>query len=72
MLAELDQLAERLQQLTQLTLQLRQENQDLRLRLSGAESENRHLHEKLNLASRRVESLLERLPENTGTLHGDA
>jgi cell division protein ZapB len=72
MLEELDQLAERVRQLTQLTQQIRQENQDLRLRLTSAESENRHLHEKLNLASSRVESILERLPDSTNLLNGSA
>lgn len=72
MLAELDQLAERIQQLTQLTQQLRQENQDLRLRATSAENENRHLHEKLELAGQRVQSILQRLPEEPSMSQGDA
>lgn len=67
MLAELDQLAERIQQLTQLTQQLRQESHDLRLRLTQVEGENRQLHAKLDQASQRVEAILQRLPQESST-----
>ena len=52
---ELDQLAERIRQLTLLTQQLRQENKDLRL-------QNHVLEQKITLAGTRVQSILERLP----------
>lgn len=52
---ELDQLAERIRQLTLLTQQLRQENKDLRL-------QNHILEQKITVAGTRVQSILERLP----------
>ncbi len=63
---ELDQLAERIRQLTLLTQQLRQENKDLRLH-------TRHLEQKLALAGGRVQSILERLPDAAAaSLNGGA
>jgi hypothetical protein len=63
---ELDQLAERIRQLTLLTQQLRQENKDLRL-------QNHALEQKITLAGTRVQSILERLPDAAATaLNGGA
>lgn len=64
MIEELDQLAERIRQLTQLAHQLRQENQELRIRVAKMEGENRHLQEKCNLTGQRLQSILERLPQD--------
>lgn len=62
MLPELDQLDERIAQLTHLCAALRSENAALRARVAGLEGDNRRLGERMDAASGRIASLLERLP----------
>jgi cell division protein ZapB len=60
--ADLEALDERIRQLIRLMERLRTENVQLRQQLAGAQSDNRHLHDKLELARQRLEALLARLP----------
>jgi uncharacterized protein (TIGR02449 family) len=62
MLANLDQLADGIQQLASLVQRLRDENRFLRLELMEVKGEARLLQERLNAARTRVEALIERLP----------
>ena len=56
-------LEQRLDQILEHFARMRDENQELRTRAAGLESENRRLREKVDAAAERVESLLEGLPE---------
>jgi cell division protein ZapB len=62
--SELNALEEKIDEFVQLCQQLRSENIQLRQQLASVSSENRHLAEKINSASSRLESLLARLPES--------
>jgi cell division protein ZapB len=62
--SELNALEEKIDEFVQLCQQLRSENIQLRQQLASASSENRHLAEKINNASSRLEALLARLPES--------
>jgi cell division protein ZapB len=62
MLRELDQLAERINQLAALAQNLREENQLLRTQLSDAENNGRSLRSRLDAARQRIEALIEKLP----------
>jgi cell division protein ZapB len=62
--SELNALEEKIDEFVQLCQQLRSENVQLRQQLASASSENRHLAEKINNASSRLEALLARLPES--------
>ena len=57
-------LEQRLDQILEHLARMRDENQELRTRAAGLESENRRLREKVDAAAERVESLLEGLPES--------
>jgi len=62
-MTELEHLEQKLAQLVALTHQVRDENRDLRLHVIRLESENKGLHEKVDAARARLESLIERLPD---------
>ncbi len=62
--AELKSLEEKINQFVQLCHRQRSENIQLRQQLAGATSENKHLSEKINAATIRLESLLTQLPGN--------
>ncbi|MGA2549229.1 MAG: DUF904 domain-containing protein [Burkholderiaceae bacterium] len=62
MLADLEQLAERIAQLAAVTQQLRGENQVLRQQLIDTQVEVRSLRSRLDAARLRIEALIERLP----------
>lgn len=62
--AELKALEERIGLLVSLTERLRTENGDLRQQVATAQTENRQLREKVDAARDRLESLLERIPED--------
>jgi cell division protein ZapB len=62
--SELSALEEKIDQFVGLCQQLRSENIQLRQQLASASSENKHLAEKINTASSRLEALLTRLPES--------
>jgi cell division protein ZapB len=62
--SELSALEEKIDQFVCLCQQLRSENIQLRQQLASAISENKHLAEKINAASSRLEALLTRLPES--------
>ncbi|MRR50222.1 MAG: hypothetical protein EG825_04795 [Rhodocyclaceae bacterium] len=63
MSANLDSLDRKIDQLLDLCRKLRTENLDLRGRVAGLESEKLILKEKMDVARSRLESLMERLPE---------
>jgi len=62
MLRELDQIADRINQLAALAQSLREENQALRLQLTDAEASTRSLRSRLDAARQRIEALIEKLP----------
>lgn len=62
MLRELDQLADRINQLAALAQALREENQAVRLQLNDAEASARSLRSRLDAARQRIEALIEKLP----------
>ena len=57
-------LEEKIDQFVRLCQQLRSENIQLRQQLAMAITENKHLAEKINSATSRLEALLIRLPES--------
>lgn len=61
---ELKSLEEKINQFVQLCHRQRSENIQLRQELAGATNENKHLSEKINAATIRLESLLDQLPGN--------
>jgi cell division protein ZapB len=63
MLAELEALEDKIRQVTGLARTLRQENSELRQQLVAAQQDNRQLTTRLDAAKRRLEALLETLPE---------
>lgn len=56
-------LEERIEQFIALCQNLRAENQELRTRVAGLEVERNRLNEKIEAACARLESLMERVPE---------
>jgi cell division protein ZapB len=62
--AELKALEEKINQFVKLCHRQRSENIQLRQQLAGATNENKHLSEKINAATTRLESLLTQLPGN--------
>jgi uncharacterized protein (TIGR02449 family) len=60
---ELEQLAEKTDALVAVVEQLRQENTRLRSQLAKMTAVQRDMEERLTLAARRVESILEQLPQ---------
>jgi len=62
---ELRALEERIGQLATLARRLRAENADLRQSLLSAQNDNRLLQAKVDGATTRLQSLLERLPEES-------
>ena len=64
--AELDSLDDKINQLVQLCQRLRRDNHELRQQLAAATNESKQLSEKIESARVRLESLLNRLPEDGG------
>jgi len=62
-MTELENLEQKLAQLVAFSRQVRDENRDLRLRVTKLESENKSLHDKVETARTKLESLIERLPD---------
>jgi cell division protein ZapB len=60
---QLDALEERVRQLVQLCIQLRKANSELRQQLASSRDDNGKLQDKVSEAGRRLESLLEQIPE---------
>lgn len=61
--SELKALEEKIHQFVRLCQQLRSENIHLRQQLAAATSENKHLAEKINTATGRLEALLAQFPK---------
>ncbi len=61
--AELKGLEERIGQLIELTQRLRNENRALRQQLAQAANDNKRLSEKVEAARSRLQTLLQKLPE---------
>ena len=62
MIPEFQSLSEKINQLAELTLLLRQENADLRLRMAVLTTENAELSKRMQEASQRLAALLEIIP----------
>lgn len=62
-MTELEHLEQKLAQLVALTHEVRNENRDLRLRMTRMEAENKSLQDKVDTARAKLESLIERLPD---------
>jgi uncharacterized protein (TIGR02449 family) len=62
-MTELENLEQKLAQLVALTHEVRNENRDLRLRMTRMEAENKSLQDKVDTARTKLESLIERLPD---------
>lgn len=60
---ELSRLEQRLEQLVGLYESDRLEGRNLRMRIASLETENRRLADKVRLATEKLESVLDRLPE---------
>jgi len=60
---ELFALEERIEQFITLCQNLRAENQELRTKVAGLEVERNRLNEKIETACTRLESLMQRVPE---------
>lgn len=60
---ELVELEQRVERLIASCQALRAENQELRGRVAGLESEKRRLADKVETAAQQLEALMERLPE---------
>jgi len=61
--AELNALDEKVSQLARLCQKLRKDNNQLRQQLATALSESKHLAEKVNTATTRLEGLLNQIPD---------
>ncbi|NIO43030.1 MAG: hypothetical protein GTO41_24460 [Burkholderiales bacterium] len=64
MQAEINSLDEKVQQLASLCQRLRKDNSQLRQQLATARDENQRLSDKITAATGRLESLLEKIPED--------
>ena len=62
-MTEFENLEQKLAQLVAITQQVRDENRDLRVRVTKLESENKNLSEKVNAARAKLETLITRLPD---------
>ncbi len=62
--SELQSLEEKINQFVRLCQQLRSENIQLRQQLAGTASENKHLTEKINAGTSRLDTLLTQIPGN--------
>ena len=62
--AELKSLEDKLTQLVKLCRQLREENHQLRQEVATALNANRQLEDKIGGATRRLETLLQQIPED--------
>jgi uncharacterized protein (TIGR02449 family) len=62
--AELKGLEERVGLLIELTQRLRNENRTLRQQLAQAANDNKRLNEKVDAAKAKLQTLLEKLPED--------
>lgn len=62
--AELNSLEDKLAQIVKLCRQLREENHQLRQEVATALNANRQLEDKIGGATRRLESLLQQIPED--------
>ena len=62
-MTELEKLEQKLAQLVALAQQVREENRDLRMLVTRLEGENKSLQDKVNAARGKLESLIERLPD---------
>jgi cell division protein ZapB len=63
--AELKSLEDKLTQIVKLCRQLREENHQLRQEVATALNANRLLEDKIGGATRRLEALLQQIPEDT-------
>lgn len=61
LLQELDRIAARVTALADIVAHLREENQAMRTTIEQRDSENRQLHERLDTARDRVETLITRM-----------
>jgi cell division protein ZapB len=61
--AELKSLEQKIHQFVELCQRLRDDNQQLRQQLASALNENKLLHDKIDGAASRLESLLAQIPE---------
>ena len=61
---EINGLDEKVQQLAQLCQKLRTDNSELRQRLVSAKHENQRLNENITTATSRLETLLEKMPDD--------
>ena len=62
--AQLEELEGKIEQVVDLVLQLRAENEVLRNQIEEAEAERLHLRRSMTAARERLESLMDRLPED--------
>ncbi len=62
--AEINSLDEKVRQLAQLCQKLRSDNSELRQQLVSAKHENQRLSEKISSATSRLESVLEKMPDD--------
>lgn len=62
--AEINSLDEKVRQLAQLCQKLRTDNSQLRQQLVSAKDENQRLSEKITTATSRLESLLQKMPDD--------
>jgi cell division protein ZapB len=65
--AELNALDERIQQLVRVCERLRSENADLRQQLAASQNEGKLLRDKMTAARVRLEHVLTRIPEESGS-----
>ncbi|MCB1916719.1 MAG: hypothetical protein KDG52_13520 [Rhodocyclaceae bacterium] len=61
--AELSLLEQQIDQLAERYQQLKSENRELRERVAAVEADNRRLRDKVEIAAARVEAVLEQLPQ---------
>jgi len=61
---EINSLDEKVRQLAQLCQKLRTDNSELRQQLVSAKHENQRMNEKIASATGRLESLLEKIPDD--------
>ena len=61
---EINSLDEKVRQLAQLCQKLRTDNSELRQQLVSAKHENQRLNDKITTATGRLESLLEKIPDD--------
>lgn len=62
--AELKSLEQKINQFVEVCQRLRTENQQLRQQLAAALDENKHLDDKISNATKRLENLLDQIPEH--------